>query len=207
MPAITLGQFAPTYNLREALLTYLTSPHETEPTTLASCPPYLTLGLDRTHHHVALLEPSISSKITPAAVVNCSISHGLTQIDSHPQIQSSLALITTLHTTNYTDSLLYETLYKWMGNFQISLPSTSAYGSHRRSFRLDTALKGRLSALAARLGTPLSNLASFAVVIALATQPYPLPQHQKQMQYAIDEFFRFLAIHQRLGQVLIENNP
>lgn len=205
MPAITLGQFTPTFHLRESLLAYLTTPHETESTTLSSCPRYLTLGLDRTHHHIALVEPSISAKITPAAVVNCCISHGLSQIDSHPKIQTSLALVATLHTTGYASPLIYETLYDWVGSFHIYLPSTSNYRPTNRYYRLDTALKGRLSALAARLGTPLSNLASFAIVIALATQSYPLPQHQQQMKYAIDGFFEWLDLHHKISHLLIKN--
>ncbi len=201
MPLATPDTFSPVFDLLAELSTYRRG--ESESVKLVGVPSYLSTSLKRIVHaqgkHV-----EFSTDISQSAVVSICVAAGLSTILAHHRVIELNQLEGRIHDAKFTDEKLYEEVLQMTSNYPITLPSSSAGNRTRIGVGIPVGLKCRLDTVAQRMGSSLSAVGLFSLVVILSAEDGLYAAHVRQMNCAIAEFFASVSRRLSMGEKLLE---
>lgn len=201
MPLATLDTFCPVFDLPAELSTYRRG--ESESVKLVGVPAYLNTSLKRIVY-IQNRRVEFSTEVSQSAVVGLCMSAGLSTILAHGRVVELNQLEGRIHEATFTDEKLYEEVLQMTANYPITLPSSSAGNRARIGVGIPVGLKRRLDRVAQRMGSSLSAVGLFSLVVILSAQDGLYAAHIRQMNCAIAEFFASVGRRLSMGEKLLE---
>ena len=201
MPLATPDTFSPVFDLPAELSTYRRG--ESESIKLYGVPSYLSASLKRLVH-IQNKRVEFSADVSQSAVISLCISAGLSTILAHGRVVELGQLEGRIHDVTFTDEKLYEDVLQMMARYPITLPSSSAGNRTNIGVGIPVGLKRRLDQAAGHMGSSLSAVGLFSLVVILSAENGPYAAHVKQMNFAIAEFFASVSRRLSMGEKLLE---